>query len=417
LTGASLSNGTNVILSYSTTLAGRYTITINNVTDTSAAANKIAANSSVTVGANYTIAMTSAWKYLLINTNETVQESYFEVAYDDSSWSGPSNALLYVETATLPFAKNTPLSLTDVDGNVINTFYFRQKFVAPIGSTNLTLRIRHVIDDGMVLYLNGREIYRFNMPAGIPTAATQAAANTGDAVLLGPFDVAVTNLIGGTNVFAAEVHQQGTASSDVTFGVEVTATIPSVIVTNANQPVVILAQPQSRTNAVGTTASFSVTASGTLPQYQWRSNNVAIAGATSSTLSLTNVQLSDNGKAFTVIVSNSVNSVTSIVATLTVTNVGPICIYTPTWTNNFKLSLTITNGTNIALSWSNPATNSCGSNATVILTRAFAVPSPINQLQWTNIFTNTFGPAQLVVTNGVVGNATNTMRYYKLKVP
>ncbi len=416
LTGATLSNGTNVILSYSTTLAGRYTIVVNNVTDASSGANRIAANSTVTVGANYTIAMTSAWKYLLINTNDAVQETYYELSYDDSSWSGPSNALMYVEGAALPFAKNTLLSLTDGGGNVINTFYFRQKLVAPIGSTNITLRIRHVIDDGMVLYLNGREIYRYKMPAGTITASSQASAPAiGDASLLGPFDVTVTNLIGGTNLFAAEVHQNGAASSDVVFGLEVTATIPSVVVVPTNSPVVILVQPQSRTNAVGTTASFSVTASGTSPQFQWRSNNVAIASATNSTLNVANVQLSDSGKAFTVVITNSFNSVTSLVATLTVTNVPPQCLAI-SWTNNLRLSLTVTNGTNIAIVWSNPATNTCGSNAVVVLQRALALSPAPSQTLWTNIFTNTFGSARVVVTNGAVGSATNTARFYKLRV-
>jgi hypothetical protein len=413
LTGATLANGTNVTLRFSGVLAGRYTVVVNNVTDASSQANKIASNSIVTVGAEYSIAMTSPWKYLMINTNEQVQETYYTTAYDDSSWNGPSNALLYVEGATLPFAKNTRLSLTDDSGNVINTYYFRQKLQAPIGSTNVTLRIRHVIDDGMVLYLNGREVYRYNMPGGTVTAASQASGPAiGDAPLLGPFEVAVTNFVGGTNLFAAEVHQNGAASSDVVFGLEISASIPSVLVTNTLRPAVILVQPQSRTNAVGTIASFTVTADGNpAPSYQWRTNGVAITGATSNTLSFPNVQMSDNGKAFTVVVSNSLNSVTSTVATLTVTN---SCTVIPvsTWTNNFKLSVVVTNRTNIALSWSNPVTNSCGSNAVVILRQASTFTGN-GTANWTNLFTNVNGSARIVVTNAT----TNAMRFYRLQVP
>ncbi len=45
-------------------------------------------------------------------------------------------------------------------------------------------------------------------------------------------------------------------------------------------PPAIMTQPQSTTNVVGTTANFSVTASGTAPlSYQWQSNGTNASGA------------------------------------------------------------------------------------------------------------------------------------------
>jgi len=80
----------------------------------------------------------------------------------------------------------------------------------------------------------------------------------------------------------------------------------------------ILVQPASVSSAAGGTASFAVSASGTAPlAYQWYFNGGAIAGAVSSTLSLTNLQ-SGNAGNYTVTVSNSVGSVTSTPAILTV---------------------------------------------------------------------------------------------------
>ena len=67
-------------------------------------------------------------------------------------------------------------------------------------------------------------------------------------------------------------------------------------------------------------ANFSVTATGTAPlAYQWRRGGVDIGGATSSsyTLSPTSVA-ADNGAQFSVVVTNASGSVTSVVATLTV---------------------------------------------------------------------------------------------------
>ena len=85
-------------------------------------------------------------------------------------------------------------------------------------------------------------------------------------------------------------------------------------------PIAITTQPQSQTVTKGSTAQFTVVASGQpAPTYQWYFNGSAFNGATSSTLSLPNVQTTDAGD-YTVVVSNSLGSVTSNKATLTVTN-------------------------------------------------------------------------------------------------
>lgn len=81
----------------------------------------------------------------------------------------------------------------------------------------------------------------------------------------------------------------------------------------------IITQPAGLTVAVGQTATFSVTATGTGPlSYQWYENGMAISGATSSSYTTPPAVLGDSGSVFTVTVSNSVGTVTSIGATLTV---------------------------------------------------------------------------------------------------
>ncbi|PYU85765.1 MAG: hypothetical protein DMG50_00140, partial [Acidobacteria bacterium] len=81
----------------------------------------------------------------------------------------------------------------------------------------------------------------------------------------------------------------------------------------------ITAQPTGQTVTVGQTATFTVAATGTAPlSYQWRKNGVAIAGMTSSSYTIPAATTADNGAQFTVVLSNSVGSVTSSVAMLTV---------------------------------------------------------------------------------------------------
>jgi hypothetical protein len=105
-----------------------------------------------------------------------------------------------------------------------------------------------------------------------------------------------------------------------------------VIVTNAygsatsvwaqltiNEPPMILVPPQSARVFVGGNVTFSVVAGGTPPlSYQWRFNGTNLPGATNSSLTLTNVQLSHAGR-YSVRVSNRVGQTNSPDAVLDVT--------------------------------------------------------------------------------------------------
>ena len=82
-------------------------------------------------------------------------------------------------------------------------------------------------------------------------------------------------------------------------------------------PIAITSQPSGVTVNQGGSATFSVTATGTSPTYQWKKAGVAIGGATGATLTLNNIQPADAAD-YTVVVTNAVGSVTSGVASLTV---------------------------------------------------------------------------------------------------
>ena len=86
----------------------------------------------------------------------------------------------------------------------------------------------------------------------------------------------------------------------------------------------IVSQPQNQAAPQGTSATFSVGADGQAPfQYQWwlngtnRLSSAANPTATNATLVLSNLQFDQSGS-YTVVVSNSIGSVTSQVATLSV---------------------------------------------------------------------------------------------------
>jgi len=81
-------------------------------------------------------------------------------------------------------------------------------------------------------------------------------------------------------------------------------------------------QPQIVTNSIGSTASFSSHSVGTAPiNYQWFFGGNFLAGATNTTVSVTNVQLANAGNYF-VVAMNSYGNATSSIAALVLTNVG-----------------------------------------------------------------------------------------------
>ncbi len=85
----------------------------------------------------------------------------------------------------------------------------------------------------------------------------------------------------------------------------------------------ITTQPRDVTVAAGQTATFTVSAAGTATlQYQWMRDGTAIGGATAASHTTPALSAADNGATFSVQVSNSAGSVTSNLATLTVTAAG-----------------------------------------------------------------------------------------------
>jgi hypothetical protein len=81
----------------------------------------------------------------------------------------------------------------------------------------------------------------------------------------------------------------------------------------------ISTQPANQTATAGQTATFTVVAAGTAPlTYQWQLNGVAISGATAASYTTPVTTTANSGQQFRVIVTNSLGSITSNTATLTV---------------------------------------------------------------------------------------------------
>jgi hypothetical protein len=78
-------------------------------------------------------------------------------------------------------------------------------------------------DDGVVVYLNGAEVFSDNMPDEEIFYSTLARSSNISETALQTGTVRVDRLVPGTNVIAAEIHQASGTSSDISFALELTA--------------------------------------------------------------------------------------------------------------------------------------------------------------------------------------------------
>jgi hypothetical protein len=226
---AVVTNGTNVMLTVGPGAGNKpYVVVLKNIKDASAVGNSIRLNSAARLGLQISIPLTSVWKYDASGLD--LGTAWRNTDYDDSSWLEGAG-LLYHTSAALPAEKNTLLPLNSPVTGAFNTnFYFRYSFSLPTGTTNASIILRHVIDDGVLIHANGREFHRFNMAAGSVTPTTFANVSVVDAAFSGPFQTILTNFVSGKNVLAAEVHQITPTSSDICFGAEIIILAPSLVI-------------------------------------------------------------------------------------------------------------------------------------------------------------------------------------------
>ncbi|MFO1449438.1 MAG: immunoglobulin domain-containing protein [Opitutaceae bacterium] len=140
---------------------------------------------------------------------------------------------------------------------------------------------------------------RWTTGGSVPPGLTFSGGENTPLILSGKPTVA------GTFLFTVQGNDAIGGDTQVyTYTIIVTGGTPDVAPT-------VSAQPTAQSTAVGGSVTLSVTAAGTpTPTYQWYRNGRAVTGATSATLSLTNVQPANAG-VYSVVATNGAGSVTS----------------------------------------------------------------------------------------------------------
>ncbi len=161
----------------------------------------------------------SAWRYNQAGANQA-PAGWNGPGFDDSGWAS-GLPLLAKEESALPEPLRTPLNLGQT------TYYFRKRFNFPGPTQGATASLRYIVDDGCIIYLNGKELTRVRMPDGAVSHGTFASQNVGEAVYEGPVTVPASFFTTGENVVAVEVHQSNASSSDIVFGLSIEAVLPA----------------------------------------------------------------------------------------------------------------------------------------------------------------------------------------------
>lgn len=184
---------------------------------------------------SFTYGLVQAPPISVIAVDANTQWKYFQTGNPGSTWrlktfsdtAWPSGAAVLSGGATgLPDTVRTSLTVTS--GRI--TYYFRTHFDFPYSPQGVNLKLKLLVDDGAVVYLNGTEIYRVGMNTGAVTDTTTANRSISVAAYEGPVTIAnPASLVQGDNVIAVEVHQNIGTSPDITFGLTLDASITNVV--------------------------------------------------------------------------------------------------------------------------------------------------------------------------------------------
>ncbi len=156
------------------------------------------------------------WKYKGGGTNLDAV-SWKVSAYGEPGWI-TSNKSAFGYGTGLPVKNSTiPADASAGGGGVTgarySTLYFRNAvFIVDPNVYTGNFRLNIKADDGVVVWVNGAEAYRSNMPAGVPAYATLASASGNPATVL-TTTINKSFFNAGNNIIAVEVHQRSTLNN------------------------------------------------------------------------------------------------------------------------------------------------------------------------------------------------------------
>jgi hypothetical protein len=164
------------------------------------------------------IAAKSVWKYLDNGTDQGT--GWRAVGFNDSAWASGAGILGYGRGD-----EGTVVSYGPDPTNRYLTTYFRRTFNVDSAAAVTGLQLKLQLKDGAVVYVNGVEVARPNMPAGTITSQTFASTNISSPAdrTWNTYTIPPSVLTTGTNTIAIEVHKNFRSSAALGLDVQLIA--------------------------------------------------------------------------------------------------------------------------------------------------------------------------------------------------
>jgi hypothetical protein len=224
--------GTNVTFSWNTATNATFTLGYHTLqadiaavageTDLSNNTNSLQVIIATGLTTNALVAKNATWKYL--DKGLDISGAPWKTTdYYDGFWSSGPSPLGY-GLANIA----TAIGYGGVASNRYATSYFRREFTMDFTPLSITGRLLRT--HGAILYLNGVEIARQNMPDGAVAYSTPASGIVTGASATNYFGfvIAPGNVVVGRNLLTAELHLAAVTNTTAGFALELTSVNPTI---------------------------------------------------------------------------------------------------------------------------------------------------------------------------------------------
>jgi len=159
----------------------------------------------------------SSWSYK--DNNQAQPSQWKDKTYDISTWSSGNGPLGYGDPVTTQTATG------------LITAYFAKDITVNLADLTDNMEMGIMRDDGIVVYLNGEEIIRDNMPTGAIDFNTWSSTTIDGAAenAYNLFTIPKAKFVNGTNRISIELHNRGATSSDLRIDAYLKTTGPVVV--------------------------------------------------------------------------------------------------------------------------------------------------------------------------------------------
>ncbi len=149
---------------------------------------------------------TSSWKFY--DGGSLDGKNWMAADYSDSNWSSGTPPIGYDYNA------QHPEIVTETAG-YLPTYYFRKTFDLTSQASDNVYTLNWIADDGFIVYVNGKEAGRYNMPSGEVRYSQYSTSWAHDNPDSGTMTLDASLFRKGSNLIAVELHNNSGTSSDI----------------------------------------------------------------------------------------------------------------------------------------------------------------------------------------------------------